>query len=605
MQIIEINEPGTSNHLDHDSSVTVGIDFGTTNSLIALSNNKQVEIISNAQGSELTQSIVGWNEEGEYFIGNAAIDLKYKIHSIKRLLGKSSEEISSNPMLYNRVKNFIDLTAKIPKLRVGKDNLSLPEVAAEIFKYLKYHAEISLKQEVKRAVVTVPAYFDNAAKGAVMLAAKIAGLEVIRLIAEPTAAAYAYGLNKNTSGAYLVYDLGGGTFDVSILNMQSGILQVIATGGDNMLGGDDIDHLVADYFKKTYEIADISLIDLAKQAKEALTKDKEFALNKDDSRELIFDRKTFEQIIYPLLNRTINIACDTLEQAGNLELNGIILVGGCSRIPLISKLLKEKLNTKIFKDVDPDKVVVCGAALQAENLTSNNLNSLLIDVVPLSLGLELYGGLLEKIILRNSPIPLSVTKEFTSYADNQTAMQFHIYQGEREMVDDCRSLGQFELKDIPPMKAGSAIIEVTFSIDADGILSVSAQEKITGKSQIIEIKPTFGLNDTEINEILETAFKNAANDHENRLLQETILDAKSLIYNIENVIKEMPDAVETDELERIKSHIVNLKKLLKDKDRSSIAENTKKLENQTQNFVAAKLNRTIAQLLEGKIVDKL
>ena len=602
MQIIEISEPNAEGSDVQDTGVAVGIDFGTTNSLIAVSHNKHVKFIRDKRAREIIPSIIEWNNLGEFDIASNENKTENFVRSIKRLLGKSSAEISSNSQLFKLVENFVDLSCDMPRLKIHDKALSLPEVAAEVFKYLKNQAEKELDSEIKKAVVTVPAYFDEGAKGAVMLAAKLAGLQVLRLIAEPTAAAYAYGLNNDSHGCYLVYDLGGGTFDVSVLNMQAGILQVIATGGDNMLGGDDIDHALFEYLQQTYKLQDDELLAIAKDAKETLTYSKVFT---SDLHRISLDIASFEQIISPIIERTIDIVSATLEQAGAPKLDGIILVGGSSRIPLISKRLKQNYDTVIFNDVDPDRVVAAGAALQAENLTTNNLNSLLIDVIPLSVGLELYGGLTEKIILRNSAIPLSVTKEFTTYADNQTAMQFHILQGEREEVKDCRSLAKFELKDIPPMKAGTVKVEVTFSIDADGILSISAQEKVTGKSQIIEVKPSYGLSETEIDLILEEAFKNAELDHNNRLLQETILNAKSLIYNTENAIKEMPDILPASEIHEIGQAIRDLQVVLADGNREVIFEKMHNLEKQSEKFVEARFNFAALELLKGKKIDKL
>ena len=602
MQIIEIVKPNAEDLDEQDTGVAVGIDFGTTNSLIAFSQNKQVKFIRDLRAREIIPSIIEWDSRGQFDIASSELEGRNYIRSIKRLLGRSSREISSNPQLSNLVENFIDLSSEIPRLEICDKVLSLPEVAAEIFKYLKSQAERELNCEVKKAVVTVPAYFDEGAKGAVMLAAKLANLQVLRLIAEPTAAAYAYGLNKDSHGCYLVYDLGGGTFDVSVLNMQAGILQVIATGGDSMLGGDDIDHVLAEHLHQTSQLPVDELLKVAKLAKETLTYDEVFT---SDTHQISLEIANFEQVISPTIERTIDIVSATLEQASNPKLDGIILVGGSSRIPLISKLLKQNFNTNILCDVDPDRVVAAGAALQAENLTLNNLNSLLIDVIPLSIGLELYGGLIEKIILRNSAIPLSVTKEFTTYADKQTAMQFHILQGEREEVKDCRSLAKFELKDIPPMKAGTARIEVTFSIDADGILSVSAQEKITGKFQVIEVKPTYGLSADEIDKILQEAFKNAELDHRNRLLQETILNAKSLIYNVENAIKEMPDILQRQEIQEIEQAAQRLKEVLSSNEREIMLEKIDQLKKQAEKLIEARFNFAALELLKGKKIDKL
>jgi molecular chaperone HscA len=430
MQIVGISEPGAR---EAENEIVVGIDFGTTNSLIAISKNYQAQIIKMQDSSELVPSIIGFGSD-KVIVGAEAAACKHHIRSIKRLLAKSYLEIKSNQSLLS-LSSIIYNDNDIPKVEFLSTSKTLPEIASEIFRYLKTQAQIALGVSLEKAVVSVPAYFDDEARGQVLLAAKLAGLNVIRLISEPTAAAYAYGLSKSTKGSYLVYDLGGGTFDVSILNMQEGVLQVIATGGNNMLGGDDIDYAIAEYIAQGLgkEIS-ATLIQVAKKIKE------DFSIKNEvkeyiEGSEVTITKKEYEKIIDPLIDKTIKIAREVLSEAEEVELDGIILVGGSTRISQISDKLQDVFGARIYNDIDPDKIVALGAAMQAENLTAKS-NSLLIDVVPLSVGLELYGGIAEKIIMRNTPIPFSVTKEYTTHTDNQTGMKFHVVQGEREMVKD-------------------------------------------------------------------------------------------------------------------------------------------------------------------------
>lgn len=600
MQLVEINEPNVPTKSDRE--IVVGIDFGTTNSLIAFAINNEVKILPDHLGRELIPSAIAYINN-QLVIGDLAITGNYLIYSIKRLLGKSFKEIIrilrdstlQDLVIDNNTKGQINFNGKI---------YSLPELAAEIFKYLKNQAEDVLGLPLSKAIVTVPAYFDDAAKGEVMLAAKIAGFDVLRLIAEPTAAAYAYGLHKNATGCYLVYDFGGGTFDISVLNMQTGILQVIAVGGDNMLGGVDIDKIIADHLSTKYKI-DYSneLLQFAKQMKEELSNIDNSSIE-FDGRLMSLSKADFDQLVIPIINKTIKIAKEVLINADNPTLDGIILVGGSTRIPLITKTLKSNFNTVILSDIDPDKAVVHGAALQAQNMT-NPYGTVLVDVAALSLGIELYGGIVEKIILRNTPIPISATKEFTTYLDNQTAMQFHVVQGEREIVTDCRSLARFELKNLPPKKAGFIKVEVVFSVDANGILSVSATENTTARSHNIEVNPSYGLTEEEINQVLHTAYQNARADHNNKLLQEAILEAKSLIYNLENALKETGKIINKKDTKQAKKALIELENSIDMANLDNIVEHTKNLKNIAQHIATLRLNYAIASLLEGKHIDDI
>ena len=594
MQIIEIREPEQAD-FKQERQIAVGIDFGTTNSLIAIATNRKVKVIKSIDDKELTPTTIDFTSNN-FTIGN-----NKGLRSIKRLFGKTLKEILNTPALFSLVKDYLDVNSSELKLNFANKQLRISEIAAEVFIYLKNQAEEQLKTNITKAVITVPAHFNDAARGEVMLAAKIAGFEVLRLIAEPTAAAYAYGLNKNQKGCYLVYDLGGGTFDVSILNIQEGIFQVIATNGDNMLGGDDIDVVITQYLCNKFDLPNsIDTLQLAKKAKETLTYKDSF--NNDN---ISISKQILEQLILPLVKRTINIAKECLEQAGNPNIDGVILVGGATRIPLIKDELYKAFKVGILSDIDPDKAVVWGAALQAKNLIAPHTNSLLIDVVPLSLGMELYGGIVEKIIMRNTPIPISVVKEFTTYADNQTGIQFHILQGEREMAADCRSLARFELKGLPPMKAGNIRAEVTFAIDADGILSVSAYEKISNTSHTIEVKPNHGIDKTEIDIMLENAYKNAKIDYTTRLLQEAVIEAEALIFSIERAIAELTALLSESEISIINSLLDNIKEAAHVRDRILINNSIKEFKSKIKKSMNTKFNIIINDLLKGKNINQI
>ena len=599
MQIVGISEPGEE---DVGNELVVGIDFGTTNSLIAISQGYKAQIIKMENGTELVPSIIGFDSD-KIVVGSFAINCNNKVRSIKRLLAKSYSEIKSNPNLVSLSSDIYD-DKNIPKIEFLGEARTLPEIASEIFKYLKNQAQIAFGAGFEKAVVSVPAYFDDEARGQVLLAARLAGLSVIRLISEPTAAAYAYGLSKSTKGSYLVYDLGGGTFDVSILNMQEGVLQVVATGGDNMLGGDDIDYAIAEYM--SLELAkemSAELIQTAKKIKEDFSLKNEVIVSIENSK-IAISKKKYEEIISPIINKTIKIAKEVLSEAEDIELDGVILVGGSTRIAQASDKLQDVFGVRIYNDIDPDKIVALGAAMQAENLTAKS-NSLLIDVVPLSVGLELYGGIAEKIIMRNTPIPFSVTKEYTTHTDNQNGMKFHVMQGEREMVKDCRSLAHFELTGIKQAKAGKARIKVTFAMDADGILSISAVDADTGKTQNIEIKPSHGLDEKNINDMLEVAYKNAANDHETRLLVESQEEGKSLIQGIESALEETPEILSDLKHDEMKKAINSLQKAINSDNRDIILLKTDNLNQLAANFIQKHLDKGVDLFLKNRHVDEI
>jgi molecular chaperone HscA len=562
----------------------VGIDFGTTNSLVAYSIDKKPFILKNENDQDLTKSL--------YNIGG--IDLK----SIKRLIGKSYEEITKSDCLHiNYDKILVNDSGKI-KLRILEKLYSPVEIAAKILKKIKDYASIRIGSEVESCVITVPSYFDETAKNEIKIATQIAGLDVLRIITEPTSASYAYGLDNKKEGNYLVYDFGGGTFDISLISMKMGVFKVASIAGDNLLGGDDLDIAFRDYLSNNF--CETS-IEKAQQLKEELSEKNEI---------LYFDKKLnredFNQVINSIVDRTIKIVSDLLNSSDiNIEnILGIILVGGSSKIPLVRQKLKEKFRLELFFDQDPETIVALGAALVAENLTFKN-NNLILDVVPLSIGIETYGGFVERVIERNTHIPYSIKKQYTTYADNQTAIKFHIVQGEREMAKDCRSIGFFELQNIPPTKAGLPKIEVTFTIDADGLISIIAEEKNSAIYQELQINATYGVSDKEIDEMLKNAYKNAEKDYNERILLESEIKGRDLIRSINFLLSEYSNKVEKIHIDRITEGIEKLDDAILGKDLNLIQNNIKELNDLSNFLVEMKLNHDILSVIKGKNINNI
>ena len=498
----------------------IGIDLGTTNSLVAYVNQEKIEIIQDKSESREIKSVISLNENGEYEAGNEKA--QDKIVSVKRLLGKSYDDLDEKLKGYNYQFATEGKDNKTIELALGK-GINAVEASAIILKALLKRAQHKLGNEVNQAVITVPAYFDDAARHATIAAAELAGIEVLRLINEPTAAALAYGLDNSVEGYYVVYDFGGGTFDLSILKMQKGVFKVVATRGDNFLGGDDIDIAVADYFRANFNVEKHEALELAREAKESLTKEGQFK-----QRDIILDREKFNQIIKPIIAKTIKLLelCLIDAKLSAAEIAEIILVGGSTKILAVKNALTELFAKKPLTNIDPDIIVAEGAALQAEHLTKGTGN-LLIDITPLSLGLETMGGVVEKIIPRNSTIPIEKEQEFTTHKDNQTAMKIHIVQGERELAEQNRSLAYFELKNIPQMKAGEPRVKIKFKIDMDGVLLVSATELKTGVIQEVEVKPSYGLNMAELQKMLKASMENAKADMLDRLIAKNLVALES------------------------------------------------------------------------------
>ncbi|MDP3539657.1 MAG: Fe-S protein assembly chaperone HscA [Azonexus sp.] len=617
MALFQIAEPGES-AAPHEHKLAVGIDLGTTNSLVATVRSGMAVCLNDEQGRPLLPSVVRYHADNSTEVGydaqtKQAVDPRNTIVSVKRFMGRGLKDISHvESMPYD----FIEAPGMV-KVKTIAGIKSPVEVSAEVLKSLKERAETALGGDLVGAVITVPAYFDDAQRQATKDAARLAGLNVLRLLNEPTAAAIAYGLDNAAEGVYAVFDLGGGTFDISILKLTKGVFEVMSTGGDSALGGDDFDHRIFCWVIEQAKLQPLSpedgrlLMMRCREAKEYLTNNPEaqitVRLTSGEMVDIKFDVATFAAIAQTLISKTLQPVKKALRDAGLRveDIKGVVMVGGSTRMPQVQKAVGDFFRQDPLTNLDPDKVVALGAATQANLLVGNKTGKddwLLLDVIPLSLGLETMGGLTEKVIPRNSTIPTARAQEFTTFKDGQTAMAIHVVQGERELVSDCRSLARFELRGIPPMVAGAARIRVTFQVDADGLLSVAAREQTTGIEASVAVKPSYGLSDDEIAGMLKDSMEHAKDDAVNRALKEAQVEAQRMIEATEAALKEDPHLLSAAETTKIVATIAKLRETMAGENRRQINIAMDDLGFETQEFAHRRMDQSIKKVLSGRNV---